>query len=340
MAELSVVGVDLGKNMMHVHGADARGKPLFRKALRRRQFERFMAQLAPCVVGLEACAGAHHWARVLRGHGHQPRLLSARYVRAYVKTNKNDWRDAEAIVEAMSRPTMRYVHEKTPEQQSMQMVHRVRQRVVGERTALANQLRGFLSEFGVVVAVGLASLRRRLPEVLEDADNEIPASARALFARLYEELVELDSRVRELDESLERHGDGDPLCRLARSVPGIGVVASSAIVACVGDARQFDRGRALSAWLGLVPRQHSTGGRARLGHITKRGDRYLRTLLVHGARAVLGRGREDEPLVRWARALRARRGHNIAVVALANKLARILWAVLSRREPYRAALSG
>ncbi len=340
MSEISVVGVDLGKNVIHVHGADERGKPLFQKALRRNRFEQFMANVGPCTVGMEACSGSHHWARVMRSHGHEVRLLSPRYARAYVKTNKNDWRDAEAIVEAMSRPTMRYVREKPVEAQAWQMVHRVRRRIVKQRSALASQARGFLMEFGVFIARGIGVLRRRLPEVLEDGANELPGRARRVLHELYEELCALDERVAALDVELEEHGREDPLCQRLREVPGIGVVTASALVAAVGDARQFSSGRDLAAWLGLVPRQHSTGGRTVLGGISKRGDRYLRTLLVHGARAALARVNENsDPRLRWAAALRARRGHNVAVVALANKLARAAWAVLSRQEPYRGAMA-
>jgi transposase len=341
MNEISVVGVDLGKSVIHVHGADARGKPLFQRAMRRNGFERFMAKLAPCTVGMEACSGAHHWARVLRRHGHEVRLLPARYARAYVKTNKNDWRDAEALVEAMSRPTMRYVPEKDIEAQAWQMVHRVRSRLVRQRSAVANQARGFLAEFGVVFAPGLGTLRRRLPQVVEEAANELPGRARGLLWGLYEELRALDERVAALDEELEAHGREEPLCQRLREVPGIGVVTASALVAAVGDARQFASGRDLAAWLGLVPKQYSTGGRTVLGGISKRGDRYVRTLLIHGARAALARVNErSDPRLRWAEALRARRGHNIAVVALANKLARAAWVVLSREERYRAAAAG
>jgi len=337
MKNSSVVGIDLGKNVIHVHGADSNGKPLFQKALKRNRFERFMANLGPCTVGMESCSGAQHWARVLTRQGHEVRLLPARYVRAYVKTNKNDWRDAEAIVEAMSRPTMRYAAQKSAEAQSVQMLHRVRNRVVKQRSALANQLRGFLAEFGIVVAIGLSSLRRRVPEVVEDAENELPARARSLFWGLYEELRGLDARIDELDMQLEAHCKSDPLCQKLRAIPGIGVVNASALVATVGDGRQFASGRDLAAWLGLVPRQHSTGGRIQLGGISKRGDRYVRTLLIHGARAALARAASStDPRVRWADQLRRRRGHNIAVVALANKMARLAWVVLSRDEDYRA----
>lgn len=338
MEQISVVGIDLGKSAFHVHAADAVGRTLLERRFTRRGLRSWLVKRQPCLIGMETCAGAHHWGRWLEGHGHQVRLMNPRYVKAYVKTNKNDARDAEAIAEAMTRPQMRFAPLKTVAQQELLMQHRVRSRVVAARTALANQIRGFLLEFGIVLPQGIRVLRRHLPEVLEDATSEFGPAGRALLAELREELVRLDERVTELDARLERAASADARCRRLRSLPGIGPLTATALVATLGDVRGFSSGRHLAAWLGLVPRQHTTGGQPRLLGISKRGDRYLRTLLIHGARAALrGAQKRDDRCSRWALALEQRRGRNIAIVALANKMARMVWAMWSTGHDYRPA---
>jgi transposase len=335
MNKISVIGIDLGKNAFQVHGVDEQGQQQVQRQFTRSALKRWLAKLQPCRIGMETCSGAHHLGRWLTGLGHEVHLMSPQFVRAYVKSNKNDARDAEAICEAVSRPTMRFVPIKTVEQQELQIQHRVRQRVVAERTALANQVRGFLLEFGIAIPIGIRVLRRRLPEVLEDAGNELTTRGRALIEELRQELVALDERVALLDERFQQVAQADERCVRLQTIPGVGPLTATALVASIGDIHSFDTARCLSAWLGLVPRQHSTGGKSRLLGISKRGDRYLRTLLIHGARAALrGAAKRDDRNSRWVLDVEQRRGRNVAVVALANKMARMVWALWSRDEVY------
>ena len=290
------------------------------------------------MVGMEACGGAHHWARTLRALGYDTRLMSAQFVKAYVKSNKNDWRDAEAICEAVGRPTMRYVPVKTVEQQSIQHLHRARSMAVSQRTALANQMRGFLFEHGLVVAQGIGTLLRRVVELVEDADNGLPWAMRELLAGEREELVRLDERVKRFDAQLDAFAREHEACRRLQTIPGVGPKVATALVAAAGDGQAFASGREFAAWLGLTPRQRSTGGRTVLGAISKRGDRYLRALLIHGARAALrAAAKREDRRSRWAVSVHARRGANIAAVALANKTARTAWALLTREHDYHVA---
>lgn len=334
MAKISVMGIDLGKRYFHVHGVDAQGAVQVQKRFSRQGLMRWMARCEPCVVGMETCSGANYWARLFRRYGHDARLMSPQFVKPYVKSNKNDTRDAEAICEAVSRPTMRFVAVKTPQQQELQMLHRVRSRLVGRRTALVNQLRGFLLEQGVAVGQGIHVVRRELPSVLEDAQNGLTHSMRQLLAELREELVELDARIDALNQRLEIRSQSEASCRLLRSIPGVGPLTATALVGAVR-ASDFRNGRDLAAWAGLVPRQHSTGGQPRLLGISKRGDRYLRMLLIHGARAALRVAhKRDDRVSRWAVELERRRGRKVATVALANKNARIAWAVMAHEQSY------
>jgi transposase len=328
------MGIDLGKRYFHVHGVDAQGAVQVQKRFSRQGLMRWMARCEPCVVGMETCSGANYWARLFRRYGHDARLMSPQFVKPYVKSNKNDSRDAEAICEAVSRPTMRFVAVKTPQQQELQMLHRVRSRLVGRRTALVNQLRGFLLEQGVAVGQGIHVVRRELPSVLEDAQNGLTHSMRQLLAELREELVELDARIDALNQRLEIRSQSEASCRLLRSIPGVGPLTATALVGAVR-ASDFRNGRDLAAWAGLVPRQHSTGGQPRLLGISKRGDRYLRMLLIHGARAALRVAhKRDDRVSRWAVELERRRGRKVATVALANKNARIAWAVMAHEQSY------
>jgi len=338
---ITTVGIDLGKDTMHVVALDGDGRVVQRRLCRSRTaLLRYLANgaAAGARVAIEACAGAHHIARKAEAMGFQARLLPGQYVRAYRKAQKNDFADAEAVAEAATRPRMRAVPVKSVEQQELQLLHRQRQGWLGQRTQTANRARAMLVEFGITLPRRLAKLRHGLPCVLEDGDNELPDRVRALLHTLYSELLRLDDQLDWIDRELERIARADPRARLLLTVPGIGPIVATAMIAAIGDARVFRRGRDLAAWLGLVPQQASTGGRTRLLGICKHGNRYLRTQLIHGARA-LARviGRRDDALARWIARLRARKPENIVVVALANKLARAAQAVLVRQQPFRAA---
>lgn len=332
---LARIGIDLAKNVFEVHGVDERDKAVIRKTLRRGEVGVFFANVAPCLVAMEACSGAHYWARTLMDLGHDVRLISPQFVKPYVKTNKSDLNDAEAICEAASRPSMRFVTIKSGEQLSIQAAHRVRSRLVGNRTSLANQIRGILAEFGIVVARNIAALRRRLPEILGSDTDALDQMTRSLMLDLQEELVVADSRVRTYDRRIRQLSKSSEVCQRLERIEGIGPLTATALVAAAGNAASFRNGRQFAAWLGLVPRHHSSGGRTRLLGISKRGDRYIRTLLIHGARSALGRIRyKSDPRSRWLRKLCERRPYNVAAVALANKNARIAWALLRYGEAY------
>lgn len=334
--KLKRIGIDLAKQVFQVHGVDSHEQAVCRKQLKRSQMLDFFRQLEPCLVAMEACGSAHYWARELRALGHEVRLIAPQFVKPYVKSGKNDANDAEAICEAASRPNMRYVEVKSAEQQAGQALHRIRSRLIRARTALVNEIRGLLGEFGLIEARhGVAATRRLAQSVLEDVESRLPGRMRELLAELQGELGEHDERLSRLDGMIQRQAREDERVERLLQVEGIGPITATALVSAVGDARQFSSARQFAAWLGLVPRQHSSGGKARLGSISKRGDTYLRTLLVHGARAVLKHclnktGRRSE----WLQGLLCRRNKNVATVALANKNARIVWAILSRTETY------
>jgi len=326
MGNVTTIGIDLAKHSFSVHGVDAAGAVVLRKSVCRARLMELLALQPPCLIGLEACSGAHEWARRLRQFGHQVKLMAPRFVAPYRKNGKNDGNDAEAICEAVSRPSMRFIPIKTPEQQSVLCLHRVRQGFLEERTATINRLRGLLAEFGFVLPQSTAVVRRDVHALLE----QLPPHAARALRDLLQHIRLLDARVQEYARSIEAHAREDRATQLAVKRQGIGPITASAIVASVGNLREFKNGRQFSAWLGLVPRQHSTGGKQRLGHITGRGDPYLRTLLVMGARSVLQRAvGKDDPLSRWALAVRARRGYHRACIAVAAKNARVLWAMLS-----------
>lgn len=334
--KVSRVGLDLAKQVFQVHAVDERGEVVERRRLKRRRLLAWFAQQPPCEVVMEACGGAHHWGRELVALGHRVKLLSPQHVTPYRRGGKNDGNDAEAICEAGSRPRMPEVALKTVEQQDLQALHRVRERIVRERTGLSNQLRGLLAEYGIVVGQGLGRLRRALPEVLEDPDNGLSGLFRELLAERAERLRALDGEVAHYDAWIARLASEDPVCRRLQTVPGVGPLTATALVAAVGNGRAFRNGRQMAAWLGLVPRQHSSGSHQVLLGITKHGDVYLRKLLVHGARAALVRAASrPDRRSQWACALKARRGHNRACVALANKQARVLWSLLAHGTEYR-----
>lgn len=287
---------------------------------------------------MEACGSAHYWARRFQAMGHEVQLISPQYVKPFVKSNKNDSNDAEAIAEAASRPTMRYVAPKTVEQQDIQMVHRVRSLLVKERTAQINQIRGLLAEYGITIPQTAGAARHALPAILENADHELAPLGQEIFADLYGRLLELDERIARYDQRLQVIAQNNDACRRLEQVRGVGPITASAILATVGDVHAFKNGRQLAAWLGLVPGQHSSGGKDRLLGISKRGDAYLRTLLIHGARAVvLHCAHKTDALSRWVNQIRARRGTNVAAVALANKTARTIWAMLAPNMEYQPA---
>ncbi len=336
MTEITTVGLDLAKSVFQVHAADRGGTPVVRKKLRRGQVLVFFAGLPPCLIGLEACASAHHWARELQALGHEVRLIPPQYVKPFVKTNKNDASDAEAICEALIRPTMRFATVKSAEQQSVLMLHRARELLVRQRTMLINALRGHCGEFGIVVAQGTSKVTA-LIAMIEDAEDErLPRLARAALGSLVEQLRMIQTQIHGLEKKLLAWHRSNEASRRLEAIPGVGVITATALVATIGDASQFRCGRQLAAWLGLVPRQHSSGGKERLGRISKRGDGYIRRLLVHGARADLrwSKRRKDQRSI-WQESLLARRPTNVVLVAMANKTARVVWAMLSRGETFR-----
>jgi transposase len=334
---ITVLGIDLGKNSCSVVGLDEAGRVVLRRRMRRDGVVRFVERLSPCTVAMEACCGAHHLGRELACFGHAVRLMSPEYVRPYVKAHKNDDRDAEAIAEAATRPTMRFVELKSEKQLDLQTLHRSRSRLVSERTALINQLRAILLERGIVVAQGRRKLEQRLAEMLADGEVlAISARMRILIEDMRAQWRELDRRIAVFDDEFARHARENAAARRLASIPGIGVMNATALVAAIGNAETFARGRDLAAWLGLVPRQATTGGKPRLLGISKRGNTYLRTLLIHGARAAMpSLSKSTTPLGEWLRGLLARCHPNTATVALANKLARIAWAVLRRECSFR-----
>jgi transposase len=338
--EVIRIGVDLAKYVFHLHGVDDHGKVVLRKTLRRQGVAPFFANLPRCLVGMEASNGAHYWAKTLSELGHDVRLISPQFVTPYVKSNKNDRNDAEAICEAVGRPNMRFVPVKSAEQLSIQAIHRVRSRLVGDRVRLVNQIRGLLGEHGVVIAQAIGNLRRELPRIIDEQANGLTSIIRALIGELREELNDLDKRIGIYDRKIAELYRASEACQRLGKVEGIGPITATALVAAAGDGKSFKNGREFAAWIGLVPRQRSSGGRSRLLGISKRGDRYLRTLLIHGARAALGRiQRKQDPRSLWLLKMRERHHANIVAVALANKNARIVWSLLAHDTAYDQRLT-
>ena len=333
--QVSTIGLDLGKRVFQVHGVDAAGTIVVSKRLRRGEVLGFFGGLGPCVVGMEACGSAHYWARELAALGHEVRLMAPSYVKPYVKRGKNDAADAAAICEAVRRPSMRFVAIKTADQQGVLVLHRARELLVRQRTMLVNALRAHLAEFGIVARRGHGGVEELVEALAADGDG-LPAPARAGLAALIRQLRTSEAEIKTLGREIDAWHRATPASRRLATIPGIGPITASALVATVGDGVQFESGRHLAAWLGMVPRQNSTGGRTRLGRISKQGDRYLRRLLVIGATALLRHGgRRAELGGDWVEELLARRPKRLVSVALANKMARIAWAVLTRGEPFR-----
>lgn len=344
MKQVCRIGLDIAKNKFQVHGVDKNGKDVFNKQLNRKNVLQFFANLSVCKVGLEACGGAHYWAREIEKLGHSVGLISPRQVKPFVINNKTDAADARAICEVVGRPSTRFVTVKTIEQQDLSAWHTIRERVIKNRTALANQIRGLLSEYGIVFPKGMNNLRKHLPEIIEDRDNVLSITARDFFSDLYLELHDADERVDQLDLKIKTMAKTHELCKRIMKIPGIGPITSTALVAHIGDGKHFKNGRSLAAYLGLTPKEYSSGGKHKRLGITKRGNVYLRKLLVQGARNVHRAWvnavhTASDPRKTWIKGVSERRGKFMASVALANKTARIVWAVLARGEEYTPALA-
>src|SRR5579864_6161147 len=335
--EIYTIGIDLGKTVFHMVGLNVRGEAVVRKKFSRTQLLRFTAKLRVELIGMEACGGAHFLGRLLQKQGHEVRLMPAQYVKPYVKTNKSDYIDAEAIAEAVGRPTMRFVPIKSDDQLDLQSLHRVRERWVMRRTAAVNQIRSLLLERGLTLPKGRSHLDQQLPRILEDAELNLSGSFRVLLAQLKLELEQLTARVEEMDRVIQKTAKENEDCQRLTEIPGVGPVTATALIAAVGNASTFQKGRNLAAWMGIVPGEYSTGGKQKLLGISKRGNTYLRRFFVQGARSVLQQRHKQAPgLSSWLAQLLARAHQNVVVVALANKVVRMAWAVLYKKESYRA----
>src|SRR4051812_5511546 len=335
---VKVIGLDIAKHVFQLHGADARGKAVLKKRLRREQLSDFFGSIPRCTVAMEATRGAHYWARMIATFGHEVRLISPQFVKPYVRGQKNDMQDAAAICEAASRPEMRFVPQKSIAQQDLQMLHRIRSRLVANRTQVGNQVRGLLAEYGIIVPLHLFHLRKQLVELTAEAHSQLTPFAQELFVTLYDELCALDERIEAMEKRIQQAFQRDEACQRIAQVEGVGPVIATAMVAAIANGKAFRNGRQLSAWLGLVPRQHSSGDKQRLLGISKRGDPYLRMLLIHGARSVVYRsiGKSD-PRNQWIAEKQRKIGTTKTCVAVANKNARIIWALLAKDQTYRAA---
>ncbi len=342
MNNLSRVGVDLAKNIFQLHGIDRTETTIWCRRLKRDNWIKVLLnKVEPgCKIGMEACTGAHHWARLLQAKGFHVKLIAPQFVKPYVKSNKNDANDAEAICEAMSRPGMRFVTVKTIEQQNIQAVHRIRSELVGQHTTKGNQIRGLVAEYGLVAPQRMNHLRAAIPAWLEDAENGLSGRFRRLLDGLWGDLKRLDKRVAEMDKEIALIAQHDPVAKRLQQLRGVGPMIATALIASVGDGKQFANGRQMAASLGLTPKQHSSGGKDRLLGISKRGDAYLRSLLIHGARSVIYAAREKEDrLSQWVMSIASRRHPNVAAVALANKTARMAWAMLRHDTDYHPELA-
>ena len=334
---LTTLGIDLAKTSFSLVGMDKHGKVILRKTLKRAQLLPFIAQCSPCLIGMEACSGAHYWGREFRKLGHTVGIMACKFIAPFRKGGKNDNNDAEAICEAVSRSTIWFVPVKTAEQQAQLCVHRVRQGLIAERTALINQLRGLLSEFGIVMPKGRYPAQREIPLILENADNGLPMLARQMITNLWERIKIASEQILFYDRELRKHAHHNAVAKRLLTIPGVGEQVASGVVASVPDPSLFKNSRQFAAWLGLVPKQYTTGGNIRLGRITKQGDRYLRMCLVHGARAVIANLKDKQDKVScWARELISRRGYLRAVVAMAARNARLIWTLMVKEEDYKA----
>lgn len=336
---ITTVGLDIAKSVFHLYTITGSGRFLKKKKLSKQKVLAYIANQERCFIAMEACGGANYWARKFIEMGHEVKLIAPQYVKPYVKGNKNDFNDAQAIAEAAQRPSMRFVPIKSIERQDIQNFHRQRELIKKERTALVSQIRGLLAEYGIVIKKGVCSVRVELPSILEDAENELTVLSRELFSELYEALKAVEQRYKHCEKRINKLNKDNEICQRLDEVLGIGPIIASATYAAAGDGKDFVNGRHFSAWLGLVPNQCSTGGVPRLLGISKRGNAYLRTQFIHGARSVLkaSAGKSDKFSV-WAQALRVRRGHNKACVAIANKMARMAWVIMAKGETYKPAV--
>jgi transposase len=332
---IALLSIDLAKNIFQLHGADERGRQTLSRRVSRGKLLETVISLPRCRIVMEACGGAHYWARKFTAMGHHVQIIAPRFVKPFVKSQKNDRNDAEAIAEAASRPTMRYVTVNSVEQQDIQSMHRIRSLLMRDRIAQINQIRGLLAEYGVVIAQTPLKVRQQLPAILDDQDNELTELTRSMMRDMYERLTLLDTQIERYDELIRQAHKASVLSQRLEKIRGVGPMIATAVIAAAGSATEFTNGRQFAAWLGLTPRQHSSGGKQRLFGITKRGNGYLRMLLVHGARSVVQQAvRHSDGLSRWILEVQARRGTNVAVVALANKIARTIWVLLARGREY------
>lgn len=333
---LQLIGIDLAKNVFHLHGVDGAGREVFRKRVYRDELLESLRGVSPCRVVMEACGGANYWARSIESLGHKPQLIAPQYVKPFVQRNKTDWKDAEAICTAARQPHMRFVPRKSIEQQDVQNLHRVRQRLVTARTALVNEMRGLLHEYGIIIPRGRRVFTKVMPELLVAQGDALSSLTRETFYELLDEYRSLELRIDALERKMKALCAAHPICQRLMAIPGVGYITASAIVSAVGDIGVFKNGREFAAWLGLTPREHSTGGKQRLHGISKRGDVYIRTLLIHGARISLRYAhRHNDKQSRWALDLMQRKGTNRTVVAMANKNARVIWALIAKDEEYK-----
>ena len=335
---IKFLGVDLAKRVFQLHGINAEGEVVLKKRLNQKGLIEFIAKMPTCFIGMEACSTSHYWARKFKVLGHEVKLINPAFVKPYVKSNKNDEKDSEAICEAMTRPSMRFVQIKSIEQQDLQALHRIREQLISNRTALANQIRGLLSEYGIVLPQEIQNVRKLLPTVLDDASNELTNFSRSLFQELYVDFSYLDNRIKSCDAKIAALFKSDERCQRIGDIPGVGNITATALISAIGDLNTFKNGRAFSAWIGLVPKQASSGQKQILKGISKRGNSYLRKLLIHDARSIVFRTKDKtDQRSLWIEQLKNRRGMNKAIVAVANKNARIIWALLAKNERYREA---
>lgn len=335
---INILGIDIAKNVFQLHGVDKSGKAVLKKRLYRDKLLSFIAQLNSCTIAMEACSGANYWSRQFQKLGHEVKLISPQYVKPFVKTNKTDANDAQAICEAASRSSMYFVAPKSIEQQDIQAIHRVRERLIGNRTKLANQIRGLLTEHGIILAKGIWHIRNQMGDILEDAENELTSDGRILFRELYEELCQIDDKIKIYDKKLEMIFKRSKICQRLSGIEGLGVISTTALIAAIGDVKVFKNGRQMSAWLGLTPKQHSSGEKKTILGISKRGDSYIRKTLVHGSRSVVYRAKnKTDKRSLWINSIAQRRGENKACVAVANKNVRIIWSMLHHETDYRKA---
>lgn len=338
MSNVNLLGVDIAKNVFQLHGNDEKGKVVFKKRLSREQFKQYIVNLQPCTIIMEACGGANHWARKFSSFGHTVKLISPQFVKPFVKGNKTDRNDAEAICEAAVRPSMRFVSGKTIEQEDMQALHRIRSRLVQERTAIANQIRGLLAEYGIIIPQGRLKINKHVPEILEDATNELSFIARNFILDLSEQLNERTKKIVVYEKLIKTFFQNNEDCKKIEKLEGVGILTATMLVSTIGDAKTFKNGRHLAAFLGLVPKQCSSGNKQRLLGISKKGNAYLRWLLIHGARSAVKaaiNAKKDDPKSKWILALVDRAGKNKAAVALANKTVRTIWALLANNAEYK-----